>query len=93
MASDGGVSAALAKSKTALHDADNFGQRETGNKKAGDDAPKAHLQPNAPSYSMAAAERKAAPTGQGHEPIGGTTAGEINERLRMNDEAKKALAQ
>lgn len=84
--------AALESAKTALHNADNFGQRETGNKKAGDDAPKPKLQPNAPSYGAAHAERKAnGEAGHGHEPIGGTTADELNNRLAMNETAKEAL--
>jgi hypothetical protein len=58
MATD--ANAAVASAKTALHNADNFGQRETGNKKAGDSAPAA-----APSYSHARAAR--ASSGLGSE--------------------------
>lgn len=47
---------AVADAKTALHNADNFGQRETGNKKAGDPAPKAESSA-APSYTHARAAR------------------------------------
>lgn len=68
--------AALESAKTALHNADNFGQRETGNKKAGDNAPKPHLQANEPSYSQAAAARKSEPS---------TTMKEFNERQANAD--------
>ena len=40
----------LAAAKQALHNADNFGERETGNKKAGD-TPPAHEYSKAP-YSI-----------------------------------------
>jgi len=53
MATD--ANAAVASAKQALHNADNFGQRETGNKKAGDPTPKPAA---APSYSQARAARK-----------------------------------
>lgn len=45
---------AVADAKAALHSADNFGQRETGNKKAGDPAPQPKT---APSYTHARAAR------------------------------------
>jgi hypothetical protein len=47
---------AIADAKTALKNADNFGQRETGNKKAGD-KPAASAKPASPSYSAARAAR------------------------------------
>jgi hypothetical protein len=48
---------AIADSKAALKNAENFGQRETGNKKAGDSKPAASAKPASPSYSAARAAR------------------------------------
>jgi len=56
MATD--ANAAVASAKAALRNADNFGQRETGNKKAGDPAPKAEKS----DYSTARVARKTSST-------------------------------
>lgn len=81
---------ALASAKQALHNADNFGQRETGNKKAGD----------APSYSAAHQARKAEGTTTGHaEPakefmgVRSNEASELNDALARRADAQKALSE
>jgi hypothetical protein len=78
---------ALASAKAALHNADNFGQRETGNKKAGDDAPKA-----APSKA-ASTDYSHARAARGGEFMGvrSDEASELNTALAAREDAKKAL--
>lgn len=48
---------AIADSKAALHNADNFGQRDTGNKKAGDKPAAAPAKAASPSYTAVRAAR------------------------------------
>ena len=74
----GSTASALESAKQALKNADNFGQRETGNKKAGDDAPKAAPKPEKSDYTVAKEHRD-----MGHEPMGGTTADALNARKEM----------
>lgn len=79
---------AVAGAKQALRDADNFGQRETGNRKAGD----------RPSYIAARTARAAAPA-PASKPSGefmgvrSDEAAELNTALAAREDAKKALGQ
>ena len=87
------ANAAVASAKKALHDADNFGQRETGNKKAGDP----------PSYTQARAARKAADSTESAKPVAkpagefmgirSDESNELNTALAAREDAKKALGQ
>ena len=88
----GFVPNAIASAKKALHDADNFGQRETGNKKAGDP----------PSYSAARSARTAEGSAPAHHAaapakeflgIRSDEAPELNTALAARTDAMKALNQ
>ncbi len=86
----GSVSNILAGAKKALKDADNFGQRETGNRKAGDDKPSysaARAARNTPSTAAPAAstdnrEFMGVRANEGHE---------LNTALASREQAQKAL--
>ncbi len=85
----GSTASALASAKQALKNADNFGQRETGNKKAGDK----------PSYSAARAARATsgaapkAPSTDNREFMGirANESNELNTALASRADAQKAL--
>jgi hypothetical protein len=77
----------LQAAKKTLNNADNFGQRETGNKKAG----------GAPSYSLAHQQRKAegtapaAPKTEAPKEFMGISTGqssELNDALAAREAAK-----
>jgi hypothetical protein len=79
---------ALSSARQALKNADNFGQRETGNKKAGDDAPKPAKTAAASSdYSHARAAR----SGGEFMGVRSNEASELNTALAAREDAKKAL--
>jgi hypothetical protein len=77
----------LEGAKQALHNADNFGQRETGNKKAG----------SPPSYQAAhnarKAEGSASPSAPSKEFMGvrSDESTELNTALKARGDAQKAL--
>jgi len=82
----GFVADALSGAKQALKNADNFGQRETGNKKAGDK----------PSYTQVRTNRRAsaaAPSTDNHEFMGvrADESKELNTALANRGQAQKAL--
>ena len=86
----GSTASALASAKQALKDADNFGQRETGNKKAGDK----------PSYTQVRANRRAAASSAASAPstdnrefmgIRANEGQELNTALASREQARKAL--
>jgi hypothetical protein len=88
----GTTASVIASAKKALNDADNFGQRETGNRKAG----------GLPSYKQARAARPtastastaAAPPSTDNREFAGVRANqsnELNAALASREQARKAL--
>ena len=80
----------LEGAKKALHDADNFGQRETGNKKAG----------SPPSYAVAHSARKVEGSAPSHAApekefmgVRSDESNELNTALKARGDAQKALNQ
>ena len=86
----GFVPNAIASAKKALHDADNFGQRETGNKKAGDDYKVAH---QARQSEGSATASKPAASAKEFMGIRSDESNELNTALAAREDAKKALNQ
>lgn len=89
----GFVSNALAGAKQALKNADNFGQRETGNKKAGDKP--SYIQARTARRTAAAspAATSAAPSTDNREFMGvrANEGQELNTALAQREQARKAL--
>ena len=88
MAQDDAVTKAVSGAKTALANATKFTQSVEGNPTSSF-APKAMEKPKIPQVhaSAANASYKMVPRAGGHEPVGGTSSGEINQRLEQNKEA------